>query len=355
MLTAPRERTLWNDYFAGVTLQQTINKQTTRQTPTSSSVYVSNCFFKSITSESSGGALCCTSVSQLLVEFSSFFTCRANGNGGGIHFYNTGSGECVLNEVCCNDCCTTTGTWGQFLNAYVQNIESKKNYVNYSSIARCITDLSNTCETLCQCYGRDCCQSVNISMNKISDRSGIYFCTTVDSNSVTGSLLYSSFADNNASRYNCIHLNNAANFEIKCCNIIRNTQVELNSYGTIRANWNTNIYDSCILENKATYIFYADSSSYTITLSNCTVDSTSHTNGFVLTYTIIKSFIHALNHISTANCQSEYDSVGTLTINPLSDNRICICSCKKFHYQAQISDFFSLHLLFIFTFIHTEE
>jgi hypothetical protein len=192
-------------------------------------------------------------------------------------------------------------------------------------------------------------------MNKISHMSAIYCDPFINSNSATCLLSYSSFADNNAFRYNCIWLTNSgAKYEMKCCNILRNTQVELNSYGTVFTRGNMNIYDSCILGNKATYIFNPDSSSYTITLLNCTVDSTNHTNGFVLTNTITKSFIHALNHMSTANCQSEYDSVGALTVIPLSYNIICICTCKIYHCQARISDFFSFHLLFVFTFIHTE-
>jgi hypothetical protein len=354
MLKVPHGTTLWNDYFEGVSLQQTINKQTTRQTPTTSSVYVSNCFFKSITSGSKGGALYCTSVTQLLVESSSFFICRAGGNGGGgIFFSNTGSGECVLHGLCCNDCCTTyTGGWsyGQFATLEVKDSETSKDYFNYSSTAHCVNEISRSSETLCLCNGKIYCQSVNISMNKCHDISAIYCHPFVNLNSFTCSLSYSSFADNNALTYRCIWFNNNAKCEIKCCNILRNSQ--LNSYGIIHAYGNINIINSCILENKATYIFGTSSSSYTITLSNCTVDSTSHSNGFVLTNSITKSFIHALNHMSTANCQSEYDSVGTLTVIPPSNNRKNIYTCKEI--RARISDFLSFHLLFIFTFIHTQ-
>ena len=90
-----------------------------------------------------------------------------------------------------------------------------------------------------------------------------------------------------------------ANNEMKCCNIIRNAQVSLNTEGTIRSDGLT-IEDSCILENNATYIFWAYDP---ITLSNCTVDSTNHTGSFTIK-TQLQYFIHALNHMSAQYCHA---------------------------------------------------
>jgi hypothetical protein len=98
---------------------------------------------------------------------------------------------------------------------------------------------------------------------------------------------------------------------MKSCNILRNTQGTLGTEGTIATWGNLMIEDSCILENIADCIFF-QGSSYTITISNCTVDSTSN-NGYLTTQnTVTKSFILALNHISTQNCHSEYDSAEVL-------------------------------------------
>jgi hypothetical protein len=123
---------------------------------------------------------------------------------------------------------------------------------------------------------------------------------------------------------------------MKSCDILRNTQVSLGSEGTIYTYVNLIIKECCILENKATYIFY-QSSSYSITISNCTVDSTSNNGCLTIQSTATKSFIHALNHMSTRNCHAEYDSVGTLTpITPLSFcsiKQIYYCSCEKHLYQ----------------------
>jgi hypothetical protein len=141
--------------------------------------------------------------------------------------------------------------------------------------------------------------------------------------------------------------------EIKSCNIIRNTQVTLSSGGTIYSNGNLMIEDSCILKNQANYILYANS--ITITLSKCTVDSTSKYGSVVTQNTVTKSFILALNHMSTQNCHSEYDSDGILTPiiqTPSSSNKQKHCyTGERFFCQPQGS-FVSLSNLFIFTFIH---
>jgi hypothetical protein len=167
-----------------------------------------------------------------------------------------------------------------------------------------------------------------------------------DSNSVTCSLTYSSFTDNIANGHTFFWLDRGgAEYEIKSCNILRNTQVS-SSNGIIYTSGNLKIEDSCILENTATYIFYQNQSFYTITLSNCTVDKTSN-NGYLTTQnTVTKSFILALKHMSNLNCHAEYDSAGSLT--PIiqtpspSKNREYNCTCGKFFYQPRLMDTFSL-------------
>jgi hypothetical protein len=351
-------RAAWDDYFTGnPTLIQTKEYGST-QTLSNTNVYVSNCLFRSITSESSGGALSCTSVTCLLVESSSFISCKANGYGGAIYFCNTNSGQCVLHEICGCDCFSTSGSLGQFSYIYVYNVASSKNYVNYSSISRCVTDISGAWYTMRNLYGKIRFKSVNISMNRCYGRSGIISEPQGDSNAAISSLLYSSFTDNNATGYTCIMLwTTGSKHEVKNCNILRNTQVT-NSEGTIFANRNVMIEDSCILENNATYIFY-QYSSYTITLSNCTVDSTLNNKNLITQNTATKSFIHALNHMSTLNCHSEYDSVGTLTpiTPPLfpSNKQRLYYSCEIFFNQHRLRDLPSFHsiFIFIFNFIHS--
>jgi hypothetical protein len=356
--------TAWNDYFPGTTLTiLPLQTYTLRQTPSNTYVYVLNCLFNSITSTGHGGALyCSTSVSCLLVESTSFFSCKTSGGkGGAIYFENTNSGQSVLHEVCGYDCCTTDDNHHHFVHIYVKDDVLNKNYINYSSISRCVHVNVNTCDTLHLFYGKICFQSVNKSNNKCGGNS-IYCYPFVDSNSFTCSFLYSSFADNIATGYRLFLLwSIGAKYEIKCCNIIRNSQVTVNSYGIISTQGNTMIEDSCILENKATPTFYTTYSSYKITLSNCTVDSTSNNGNLIIQNTATKGFILALNHISTQNCHSGYDVVGYLTpITPPppplpSSNKQKYCyTGQKYRLMLRDEDIVSLISILIFNFIHLD-
>jgi hypothetical protein len=341
---------IWSDFFE--VSEPTPNKQqlyTSRQTPSVSSVYILDCLFNDFTSTSgSGGALYCnTSVTYLLVESSSFFSCKANSQGGAIYFSNSG-GQSVLHKVCGYDCCTISSYY-QFAYISVNNIISSKNYFNHSSISRCVK--SNAYYMLRLDNGKVCCLSINMSMNNCYRFSALVCYPFCDSSSVTCYSLYSSFTDNNASESICIKFyQSGANFEIKRCNILRNIQASLGSWGTIEGGGSLTIEDSCILENIATYIFCASIGK--ITVLNCTIDKATGNNNVLIQNTATKSFIHALNHMSTRNCFVEYDSVGTLTpiIPPSSPSK------KQIHYtcKCQQRNFVSLTnvLILIFNFIN---
>jgi predicted outer membrane repeat protein len=348
-------RTVWSDYFTGSPTLLQKQEYGTGQTLSDTNVYVLNCLFRSTTSSSHGGAIYCSSVQCLLVESSSFFSCRAGGScGGAIYFANTGSGQCVFHEVCGYDCYTSSN--GQFSYVYVKNDASSKSYVNYSSITRCVKTNTNAWHIFRHRYGKQCYPSVNLSLNKYYGRE-IYSTPFCDSNSFTFSLTYSTFADNIATEYTCIMLaTGGAKYEIKSCNILRNTQGTLGTEGTIYTSGTLIIQDSCILENTATNIFYQYSSSYTITLSNCTVDKTTCNQNLVTQNTVTKSFILALNHMSTLNCHSGYDSAGYLTPiveTPSSSKKQKLYySCEKLFLLPQLSDIVSLNNILIFNFIH---
>jgi predicted outer membrane repeat protein len=360
MLTFPMHiRTSWDDYFTGSPTKMQSNEYEIRQNPSNSSLHVSNCLFRSIKSTSKGGALSCTSVTYLLVESSSFFSCNTSAtDGGAIYFYN-GNGQCVLYGVCGYDCCSTytgSNSLGQFILASVSNGASSKNYVNYSSISRCVNGNTHSYQTLRLLCGKIYLPSVNLSMNKCYHRSGMY--CSPSSDSVTCSLTYSSLTDNHAIGYTCINFGSEqVTFEMKSCNILRNTQGDLNIWGTIYTHGYLTIENSCILENTATYIFYQTSSSRTITLSNSTVDSTSNNGYLTIQNTVTKSFILALNHMSTQNCHSGYDSAGTLTpiiqtpSSSLNKQKL-YNTCQRLFYHPPQANFISLTSLFIYHFIH---
>jgi hypothetical protein len=248
--------------------------------------------------------------------------------------------------------------WPFCSHIYINNAATKKNYYNYTSIVRCFGVGTGSQCTLYIDYGKIYCPSLNMSMNKSPKYPGIIYGPSVDSSSITSLLSCSTFADISATQHGCIWCNRGgANYEIKYCNILRNTQGS-SSYGIIFARGNLMIEDSCILENTATNIFYQESSSYTITLSNCTVDKKTYNQNLIIQNTITKSFIYGLNHISTQNCNSQYDSVGTLTAIPyVSDptkKTFCYYYTCRNYYQPRISDLFTLNCVFIVTFIHSD-
>jgi hypothetical protein len=350
-------KTAWDDYFSGTTITTTHISQTHTSRPTLSgtNVYLLNCFFISITSTGSGGALYFyNSVSYLLVESTSFFSCKTSGgNGGAIYFQNTDIGQCVLHEVCGYDCCTTDSYSRLFVCILVKNDILSKNCINYSSISRCVN--VNAWCTLRLDNGKICFQSVNVSNNKCKGESVICF-PFLDYNSDTLSFSYSSFADNSVTDYALFLLwSSSAKYEIKSCNILRNSQVTVNSRGTFSTQGNLKIEDSCILENNATPIFYTISSSYRITLSNCTVDSTSNNGYLIIQNTATKSFILALNHMSNLLCHSEYDVVGYLTPitpPPPSKKQIHCYTGQKYRLHLRDEDIVSLISILIFNFVH---
>jgi hypothetical protein len=350
-------KSVWNEYFTvSPTTAHVYSEYSSQLSYSSGGVYVLNCLFSGITSESHGGALHCTTVTYLLIESSSFFTCRTSAKyGGAIFFENTNSGESVLHEVCGYNCYSTYTSvpHDQFAYIYINNVASSKNYFNYSSISRCVNERSDSRHTIRLYFGKICCQSVNFSMNKCQYYSGIYFYPSLDSSSVTCSVSYSSFTDNNAPGYHLNYFGNSGSKnEMKSCNVLRNTQGS-SSEGIISADGILNIEDSCILENTATYIFYTSSSSYTITLSNCTVDKTTNNGYLTIKNTVTKSFILGLNHISTRNCFAEYDSAGTLTAVPFVSQTTKKIFCYTYNpCQGRSNFLFSLHWVFLFTFIH---
>jgi hypothetical protein len=305
-------RTAWEDYYPS-TNKTTLSSQTytSRQNPSGAGVYVLDCLFRDITYPyGGGGALrCYGSVPYFLVESTTFLSCKTGGGylGGAIFFSNSDNGQSVLHKVCGYDCCA--GGSFQFAFISVSKSASCKNYVNYSSTVRCVK--SDADSTLRLGSGKICCSSVNSSLNKCYQYSGID-CL----NSVICSLAYSSFADNDADKSVCLLIDTGAKCEIKSCNILRNTQSSLSSKGTICTYGNLNIEHSCILENTADYIFYQYSSYYystTVTLSYCTVDKTTNNGNLTIQSTVTKSFILELNHMSTQSCHSEYDSFGNIT------------------------------------------
>jgi hypothetical protein len=314
-------------------------------TPTSNNVYVHNSVFRSCSSTSGGGAIYCHSsnnVLRLLVIRSSFMTCKSSSQyGGGIYFYSSTSGECILSKICGFNCSLTySGTstsWGPFAFTYIKSGATYKNHVNDSSFAHSLKEGLYPREVLCLYYSNILCPSVNITNNECCYYTALYCYPTASPEACC--ISYSTIVNNTANGgYSCIFLSSSSSTQlIDKCNILNNNQTSTSSsYGTIYTEVSLFIKDSCILGNNKGYNVFSCSGSPSakITISNCTIDNDTISNGrYSGTLTISKTneriFINALSHIVTQLCDSYFDSYGTLTGKPNvpSIKSLCLMSC----------------------------
>jgi hypothetical protein len=326
----------------------------TRLNPTANNVYVYDCFFHDFSYSSSGGALYCSgSVYKLLIEQSSFFSCKiSSGNGGGACFSYSGNYESVLSKICgfgcsCDNC-------GQCVFINLGNNGDYKNHFNDSSITHSLKDGKNPWDSLFLESNIIFCPSNNFTNNECYTASGFCCASKRSSTSETCRISYCSVVNNTANGgYKCIRLYYSGSTHcIDTCNILNNKQTT-SSYGTIRSYTNVLIKDSCILGNdEGKTVFYVDSS-YMITVSNCTVDNNRYSGSVTFTKTIQSSFIHALSHLSTRRCDSYFDSYGTLTAKPNvpveSTKNQCYGYLMSYIYKHPIIyPFRSMEFIFLF-------
>jgi hypothetical protein len=307
---------------------------TQRLAPSMENVYVFDCFFYSCLNPSGGGAVyCSSSVYRLLIEDSSFISCKTSSAvGGAIYFCSTANGECALSRICGFDCSSTnTGTgwtYGQFARVETKTDVKAKIHINDSSIAHTSKDSSSSEMVLNLFYGNILIPSSNLTNNECLYIPVLY-CSPVTSSEVeTFCMSYSSIVNNTANgRNGCLSIYQAISSQrIDTCNIIDNKQTST-SGGTIDISGNMLIRDSCILGNNKGYkVFYQATSSCKITISNCTIDDDIFTasryyGSVTVNKNIERAFINALSHIATRICDSYFDSYGTLTMKQSTPTR----------------------------------
>jgi hypothetical protein len=305
----------------------------TQLTPNTNNVYVFDCFFHDFSSSSNGASILCgSSVYKLLIEQSSFISCMTSAyGGGGVYFDYTGNYECVMSKICAFGCSSATHGTFAFISLY--NSANHKNHFNDSTITHSLKNGKSQQDSIYlradtilfpsnnftnnECYSNPafCCHSLRSST---SETCWITYCSVVNNTANGGS--------------QCIRLYSSSSTHlIDTCNIINNKQTSSSS-GTIYTSTNILIKNSCILgNNEGKTVFYT--SSYKITVSNCTVDNNRYSGSVIFTKTAERSFIHALSHIATRICDSNIDSYGTLTAKPNIPSRssrcLMSCICKR--------------------------
>jgi hypothetical protein len=325
----------------------------TRLTPNANNVYVYDCFFHDISYSSSGGAINCgSSVYKLLIEQSSFISCKtSSGNGGGVYFQNTANAESVLSKICAFGC--SCGNSGTFAYIYLGSNVNYKNHVNDSTITRSLKEGKSQWDTIYFYTDTILVPSDNFTNNELYCSSAFCCHSSRSTTSETCWITYCSVVNNTANGgYICIRLySSSSTHRLDTCNIISNKQTTT-TQGTIYAYTNILFKDSCILGNdEGKTFFYFYSSSYKITVSNCTIDNTRYTGGgsVILTQTIKRSFIHALSHIVTRSCDSYFDSYGTLTAKPIVPSRSSRFYMSCNNQKPMIDPTRSMEFIFLLT------
>jgi hypothetical protein len=325
----------------------------TRLTPNTNNIYVYDCFFHDISYTSTGGAIYCgSSVYKLLIEQSSFISCvTSGGSGGGVCFSNSGNYECVFSKICAYSCsCSGHGT---FANVNLGKNVNYKNHVNDSTITKSLKNGKSPWDSIYYYTDTIFCPSDNFTNNECHCNPAFCCHTSRSSASELCLISYCSIVNNTANGgYSCIRFySSGSTHRVDTCNIINNKQTAT-THGTIKAFSSILIKDSCILgNNEGNSVFFISSSSYIVTVSNCTIDNKRCTGSgsAVFTKTAERSFIHALSHIVTRICDSYYDSYGTLTVKPNVPSRSsrCLISCN--YKKAMIDPSRSMEFIFLLT------
>jgi hypothetical protein len=300
----------WTDYYSGSgTLYQ---QQTTRLTSFSGTAYIKNCFFNGLSTTDQAGAISCYSSSSLLmlIESSTFINVQGASYGGAIYF--SYSGQYVSVKVCGYGC-KSTSSHSQFEYVQVTNGISSRNEVHDSSI--CGTNQPSQNYEMLHHYGKIIIDQTNFSSNSCRYGAPIHSNPSSNGNYVASTISYTTVANNVVASGMCIVLESSNLHEVYSCNFISNTDQSSNN-GLMIVSGSLNLRDSCILNNSATYVI-RNSGGKSITVTNCTMDSTSKFSGTVtISSTPKTSFINRIDHIETALCFSKYDSIGSLTVVP---------------------------------------
>jgi hypothetical protein len=293
--------------------------------PSTSDVYVHCCDFLYCVSNLSGGAFYCRDViKRLLIEQSSFVSCKSGNNGGGIYFYNPWGSESVLSNICVFNC-TSTYNSGLIIAGQSVYIDSDRirNHVNDSSVAHSLKESEYAGRILNLEDGSILCFSVNLTNNEVYICSAL-FCNP--SSSYEFNMLYGLIANNTANLgYTCIWFGISGTFYfMDACNILNNDQTSYN-YAAIRSVRDSFIKDSCIIgNNKGKKVFYTDYETTTLTLFNCTIDddivsNTRYSGSGTINITIEGTFGNELPHIETLSCDSYIDFYVAPTASPTPD------------------------------------
>ena len=306
------------DYFIGK--NHTI---TTRTTITSAlKVLITNVVFHKCTYSSGYGGAVYYSMAggKVLIEFSTFYACTANHNGGAISIYNCKS-DFALYCVCGFKCYTTGGNqfghgYGQFM--YTSLGTNNLDYKGSSAISLSHKYNANRM-AICTYGGKQIYTSVNISYNSATYYATMYAMDSTETTYIT----YCSLNANNVTGAFCLYITGTGFLIIDTCNLINNDIGSDSDYpdnAVITSYRKTNISNCCILGNyayksKPKMVLYC--STTMILCDSCIEGKFSR----ISTYNVItdsdKFYLNNLKFTKTENyCDTGIEQVGDLTPIP---------------------------------------
>ena len=284
--------------------------------PSKNDVWVSNSLFHDCTSTKNGGAISCsTSIQRIFIEETTFTTCKTtNSYGGGIYFSNTGYGQCAIFRTCSFNCSLTSSniSFGQYAYIYTKNDATYKNEVNETTITGSKKkENTKPYRALSLDYSNIICSSVNITNNECYIFAALSCTPSKNASFCTCCIMYTSIVNNSANGgFGCIVLAlTGTRQSIITSNIINNKQDDKTSNAIISTYANLSIKESCIIGNEGDKVFYEQSRSSQITITNCTLDSyiinqVRYDGALTIVSSKEYSFINAFSHIVTEKCES---------------------------------------------------
>ena len=287
---------------------------------------------------------CGSSITKCFVDFTTFSLCSTNQTDGGAVYYDTSTvraGDIAINKVCGYKCHASekAKSWGQFIEVCYNGADTGNNCrFNDSSFCKSVNQFKDgegggSYNTICLEKCIPLFNLMNISSNECLKRTVIY-CQTVPEMRTPIKMDYTSIVNNTENGYSIIWLDYFAysKYTINKCNILKNKQKDLTKEGIIFTQARIYFNDCCILSNEANVMFYTLGNSYEyecgIFLNNCTTDAENKYFGtFKCDNKPGKDFIHPLKHIKMRNCDSVYESVGTLTPDVPKKKAKNYCKC----------------------------
>ena len=242
----------------------------------------------------SGGAISIYDTNtELLLESCLFNLCTCLFYGGAIYFNCNTTGSIVIEKTCGISC--TSQHLGHFIYSITYN--EKINTMNLVTISSCSTDFSIGSASIYLNQGDQWIRSLNSSLNKAKEQSGIYSIKPK-----TISFAFTTFLNDTSSIRSCIFIYQGMTMnEMQYCNIIGNECPITGSIFLQTDSDNTVIKDSILQDNSKTLFFRRNG---LMNIVNCWIEGHLVVLGAILTEQKQKTNTLLFTHYASYLCHT---------------------------------------------------